>query len=110
MNLLTLEDARIIERFYLIEQRHETPPVSYRTRLALTQILLALATFERHLPVPLILPFEHYVKLGGYRAQGMTYIPFRDPIVSKLTGFDQGPVGGGSGDQPANGERRPQRG
>jgi hypothetical protein len=81
LQVLTLEDARIIERFYLIEQRHHDGTRQQRredmTRLAILQIVQALITFERHLPVPLTLGFEHYVKLGEYRARGATYIPYK---------------------------------
>ena len=103
--ILTLEDARTIERFYLIEQRHVFPPKEHMTRLAIVQVMMAINTIERHLPVPIALGFDHCFRIGWHQAQGMTYIPLRDPLVSKLTGFDRARLGGGGGDQPAKGRR-----
>jgi hypothetical protein len=67
---MTLEDARIIERYYLIEQHHHFPPREYRTRLSIIQILLALSTIDRHLPVPRYRTFDYYVWLGSQYERG----------------------------------------
>lgn len=70
---MTLEDARILEYFHywsgtLLPNRNH--------RLAVSQILVALATIERHLPALCYHPFKHYVWLGSMQARGAVFHPY----------------------------------
>ena len=69
---MTTEDARIIVRYYLDDHHHHRR--EHMTRLAIIQIMLAMSTLMRLLPVPAYQPFEHYLWLGKMRARGATVI------------------------------------
>lgn len=63
---MTTEDARIIVRYYLDDHHHHRR--EHMTRLAIIQIMLAMSTLMRLLPVPLYQSFEHYVHIGTTRS------------------------------------------
>jgi hypothetical protein len=72
---MSLEDARTIADYY--RRLSVVRRLSYDDKtLAICQMLLAMDILERHLPVPLYLPIDHYLWLGKMRARGATFIPW----------------------------------